>query len=524
MQTLLGDEFPAFAASYEKPLRKALRVNPLRGTVPEALADLRAAFPSLDFAPVPWCGTGFYYTDSDTERPGRHPYHEAGLYYIQEPSAMAVAAFSGVQPGERVLDLCAAPGGKTTALAGAMRGEGILVANEIDPVRAKALSQNVERMGIRNALVTNMNPQALAAHFPAFFDRIIADAPCSGEGMFRKEEAARTGWSEDNIRLCAARQDGILDAAADMLTPGGTLVYSTCTFAPEEDEGSIARFLARHAEFHVTPVSGAAEQPFRAGHAEWCSFGNECSGGRCDPGEKPLSEESTSFAEAADKNTAAAEVENAVRLWPHCLDGEGHFLCVMKKDGVRTPRVLAEKVRTADKAALTLLHRFLIETLEYTREPLSEQAGAADPSGIDSENAGAHSSRVTQLCAQELDRRVVRFGDELYLLPAEISLDGLKVLRAGLDLGSVKKERFEPAHALALALPPEAVKSRIAFQPDDPRLIGYLKGNTIVPDPVICTDLHGWTLVCAGRYGLGWAKAAGGVLKNHYPKGIRWMY
>lgn len=184
--------------------------------------------------PVPWEENGFYYTQ---DGPGRHPYHEAGVYYIQEPSAMAPAVFLGVQPGERVLDLCAAPGGKTTQIAGKMQGRGLLVSNEINPQRAKILSENVERLGIRNALVLNETPERLAQVFPGCFDRILVDAPCSGEGMFRKNENAGEEWSLENVEQCARRQDGILDCAVTMLRPGGRLVYSTCTFAPRRTRG-----------------------------------------------------------------------------------------------------------------------------------------------------------------------------------------------------------------------------------------------------------------------------------------------
>lgn len=187
---------------------------------------------------VPWAEHGYYYTAQDT--PGKHPYHEAGVYYIQEPSAMAPAAYLTRQmadgAGERILDLCAAPGGKSTQIAAAMAGRGILISNEIHPARAKILSENIERMGIANAVVTNETPQRLAEHFSEYFTRIMVDAPCSGEGMFRKNEEACEQWSTQNVELCADRQDEILDCAASMLAGGGRLVYSTCTFAPAEDE------------------------------------------------------------------------------------------------------------------------------------------------------------------------------------------------------------------------------------------------------------------------------------------------
>ena len=255
MHRLLGAEYPAFLASYDKPRRPALRVNPLRlDGIPDGV---RALLPFLAER-VPFTADGWYYPDDPALRPGRHPYHEAGLYYIQEASAMIPAALCPPRPGERVLDLCAAPGGKATQLAGALRGQGLLVANEIHPGRAAVLSGNIERMGIPNALVLNMEPQALAERFPGFFDRIVVDAPCSGEGMFRKEPQAVQMWSPENIALCAARQAEILRAAARMLAPGGTIVYSTCTFAPEEDEGSVLTFLREHPDFDTVMTDASA--------------------------------------------------------------------------------------------------------------------------------------------------------------------------------------------------------------------------------------------------------------------------
>ncbi|CAM5193217.1 NOL1/NOP2/sun family putative RNA methylase OS=Ureibacillus acetophenoni OX=614649 GN=SAMN05877842_10619 PE=3 SV=1 [Ureibacillus acetophenoni] len=226
MKNLLQDEFEAIIQSYDDEKSHALRVNTLKIDIDEFLHKN-----PFTLERIPWVETGFFYTHND--RPGKHPYHESGLYYIQEPSAMAVGEFVDPKPGERVLDLCAAPGGKTTHLASKMKGEGFLLSNEIHPARAKILSQNVERMGIKNTVVTNETPERLAERFPSFFDRILVDAPCSGEGMFRKDEEAREHWSLENVEICASRQIDILKSAATMLKPGGRLVYSTCTFSPE---------------------------------------------------------------------------------------------------------------------------------------------------------------------------------------------------------------------------------------------------------------------------------------------------
>lgn len=275
MEAQLGSEYPAFLESLERPRAVALRFNPMKGE--------RPVLPFVG-APVPWEPEGFYY-DPET-RPGLHVYHEAGVYYLQEASAMAPVALLDPKPGERVCDLCAAPGGKTTQIAGRMLGQGFLVCNEINPKRAKILSRNIERMGVANALVTNEHPETLASRFPGFFDRVLVDTPCSGEGMFRKEEAAVTDWSQETVQMCARRQREILDSAARLVRPGGRLVYSTCTFAPEEDEETVAAFLEAHPEFAPEPVE-----------APWFVPGENAS----------------------------------YRMWPHKLLGEGHFAAVLRK-------------------------------------------------------------------------------------------------------------------------------------------------------------------------------------------------
>ena len=273
----LGDEYDAFLSSLERPRAVALRFNPLKGD--------RPALPFVG-KPVPWESDGFYYDPNS--RPGLHVFHEAGVYYLQEASAMAPVYLLDPQPGERVCDLCAAPGGKTTQIAGRMMGKGFLLCNEINPKRAKILSRNIERMAVPNALVTNEHPANLAQRFPGSFDKVLIDAPCSGEGMFRKEEAAVTDWSVETVEMCARRQAEILHSGAQMVRPGGRLVYSTCTFAPEEDELAVAAFLESHPDFEPEVIE-----------APWFV-----------PGEN-----------------------GSHRMWPHKLLGEGHFAAVFRKKG-----------------------------------------------------------------------------------------------------------------------------------------------------------------------------------------------
>ena len=357
---------------------------------------------------------------------------------------MTPANILPVNPGDKVLDLCAAPGGKSTQLGDMLEGQGLLVANEINPKRAKILSRNIERMGISNALVLNMHPRDLEQRFAGFFDRILVDAPCSGEGMFRKEEAAVTDWSPETVKMCAARQSEILDSAANMLRPGGYLCYSTCTFAPEEDEGAIGAFLQRHPDFHVVE----ADMPWLApGRPEWAEQPNP-------------------------------ELRYTFRLWPHLLSGEGHFAALLKKDGDAAP---AELPKPAEIKIPAELMEFL-DRMDVTL-----------PEG-----------------------RLISFGPSIYLCPADMpELKGLKVLRPGLELGQAKKGRFEPAHALALWLGTAAVTENLSAT--DPRVLDYLQGQ------VIPGTANGWTLITVDGLSLGWAKGSGGQLKNHFPKGLRWM-
>ena len=419
MEAQLGSEYPAFLESLERPRAVALRFNPMKGE--------RPVLPFVG-APVPWEPEGFYY-DPET-RPGLHVYHEAGVYYLQEASAMAPVALLDPKPGERVCDLCAAPGGKTTQIAGRMLGQGFLVCNEINPKRAKILSRNIERMGVANALVTNEHPETLASRFPGFFDRVLVDAPCSGEGMFRKEEAAVTDWSQETVQMCARRQREILDSAARLVRPGGRLVYSTCTFAPEEDEETVAAFLEAHPEFTPEPVE-----------APWFVPGENAS----------------------------------YRMWPHKLLGEGHFAAVFRKTQGESGEVPACPGGKCPKAW----------------ESFAKELDITLPEG-----------------------KAVSFGQSLYWAPMELpELNRLKVLRPGLELGTERKGRFEPAHALALWLKTCAVAE--SFPPESPEMKAYLHGD------VVPSGKKGWCLVQAGGYAIGWGKGDGSVLKNHYPKGLR---
>lgn len=481
MKKMLGDEYEAFLAAYDRINTPALRLNPMKMT------DRDTPLLSCMGDPVPWAALGYYYRADDELRPGKHPYHEAGAYYIQEASAMIPASLCPPIPGERVLDLCAAPGGKTTQLAAALLGEGLLVANEIHPQRAAILSQNVERMGIPNAVVTNHAPHELVPYFSAFFDKIVVDAPCSGEGMFRKEEQAVEMWSRDNVNLCAVRQKEILESAAKMLSPDGYLTYSTCTFAPEENEGVILHFLKTHPEFEVVEpknpavLAAMAEGLIDCGNPEWVSGGEE-------------------YGKALRKT---------VRLFPHHADGEGHFAALLHK--------------TANASVSNIVP-------SATFGNNTEKRGKEKKKGREKEQGRGQLSPekayklfeqfFTPITEERLTGVPCLFGEQLYLCPPQIPVPpkGLRILRQGLHLGTIANgERFEPSHALALALNTTAAKQ--TFSVDFEAALSYLRGN-VLP----CGDEKGWYLVIFDGFPLGWGKASGGVMKNHYPKGLRKNY
>jgi 16S rRNA C967 or C1407 C5-methylase (RsmB/RsmF family)/NOL1/NOP2/fmu family ribosome biogenesis protein len=447
MARMLSTQFPLFLDSYTQNPWQALRfasekTAPLQGKLPEALI------------PVPWESGAYYYPA--TMQPGKHPYHAAGVYYIQEPSAMYPVTQLDVHEGERILDLCSAPGGKAVQIATRMNGRGLLVCNEIHPLRAKILDENIERMGIGCAIVMNETPERLANRFPSFFDKILVDAPCSGEGMFRKMPQAALQWSPDLVTLCADRQDEILCHAAKMLAPGGRLVYSTCTFAPQENEGTIHRFLQTHTEFTLQKPNLFAGM--QTGLDAWDGESWEV-------------------------------CKNTVRLLPHRLNGEGHFVAVMQKEGVLEDRWESKKTKTR-----AILSR---EQREF------------------------FNSFCKKTVTQEITGDFLLFGDHLYLTPSpQISLKGLKVLRPGLHIGTFQKNRFEPSHALALASTHTTVRQVYRIASEDMRIHEYLSGEALSlqqGEP----DIEGWCLLTVDDFSIGWVKGSRRILKNHYPKGLR---
>lgn len=411
MRIQLGDGFHSYLEAMEQPPRSALRVNTLK-TTPEKLLSLLGQ----KFFPVSGTDDGFLVPAGF--RPGADPFHAAGLYYMQEASAQMPARLPEIRTGFTVLDLCAAPGGKSTQLAARMAGTGVLVANEYSYSRASSLISNIERMGVTNAIVTSMDTGPLCERLAGRFDVVLCDAPCAGEGMFRKNPQAITEWSPEYVLSCAVRERAILNNAAMAVKPGGRLVYSTCSFSPAEDEETAALFLKEHPDFLL---------------------------------------------------------EQTEKLYPHTSNGEGQYMACFIRKGECVPS-----------------------------KPLAGK------------NAPCASWEAFRKGCPEVSGRILRLPDgrvfSLPLLP--FSLDGLKVLRAGLLLGEDKGTRFIPSHALAMAAP---VSPLLRTEPlDEQEAVRYLFGETIPR-----TSEKGWCVVTFRGYALGLAKSDGSILKNHYPNGLR---
>ncbi len=450
MQAQLGAEYADFLSSYDQPPDVGLRVNTLKLSP----SDFERLTPD-PLTPIPWCPAG--YVVATEERPGKHPYHAAGLYYLQDPAAQAVAELLAPRPGERVLDLSAAPGGKSTHIAALMQNQGLLVANDVHPKRVRDLAKNIERWGARNVVITQALPRQMAVHFGAYFDRVLVDAPCSGEGMFRKDPAARGEWRPKSVESCALRQDAILAEAAELVRPGGWLAYSTCTFAPDENEGTLARFLEARPDFALAAVPQFPG--FEAGHPEWL----------------------------ADAGPGLG-LERAVRLWPHKTPGEGHFIALLQR---------MEDAAKIDAFPVV----FPVPGLPVeTQRDFSEFTESA-------------------LNWQPPRERLALLGSHVYLLPEGLpDLRGLSVIHWGWWLGTAKKNRFEPSHALAMGLRVDDVCQTLPLAADDPTLLRYLRGEVLA-----CEGLNGWVLVAVDDFPLGWGKRVQGRLKSHLPSWLRRM-
>ncbi len=478
-RALLGPRYEQLYASPTDRAARGVTVSALR-TDPASFA----AGAGLALRPSPFCAAGFLVEEPDF-KPGRHPWHHAGVFYSQEPSAASAAPLLGAEPGMRVLDLCAAPGGKSSQLAAALGRRGLLVANEYVPARADILKGNLERMGVANAVVLNESPARIAAALPAFFDRILVDAPCSGEGMFRKEPEAARQHSAALVAQCAALGASILDSAAEALAPGGELLYSTCTFAPEEDEGQVAAFLARHPDFALADVMERAFAPFGS------------------PGE------------ANRTGGAPLDVSLVRRIWP-CQGGEGHFMARLVKAGT-----LSFEGRAAEEATWLARQQ---RAAEKPRRPAKSAPGKTvrgrRPAAPETASAVQCLEAWRAFAAASFpalaDAPALVLGESVLLAPAFPPQTGLHILRAGVLAGTVQKGRFVPAHHLFTAYGALCANAEPLTR-DDPRCAAYLAGQEIEA----ATAREGWCCVTVDGFPLGGGKVSGGRIKNHYPKALR---
>ena len=469
MEEMLKEEFPAFLESYQAPRQFGLRINTKKISTEKFLE-----ISPFHLTPIPWIENGFFYGSED--RPSRHPYYQAGLYYLQEPSAMTPASRLPVVPGERVLDLCAAPGGKATELGSRLKGRGLLVANDISSSRAKALMRNLELWGIENSLVTTETPKRLSQVFPEYFHKILIDAPCSGEGMFRKDPDVAKTWDSSRPAYFSSQQKEIVARGISMLRPGGMLLYSTCTFSPQENEGVISFILENFPQMELLDIPGY--RGFSKGCPQW---------GNGDP-----------------------RLEKCVRIFPHHMEGEGHFLALLTKKEEGNPGLTLENTRDIFQSPAPSRSR-------------KEKGGPQKTSGLD---------KASRILLEEFFREVSLPLDtsrlevrnaHVYALPGAgpESVKGLKFLRWGLYLGELKKNRFEPSQAFALALHKGDVKSILSLPASDQRLARYLHGETLPVSPGEAAREKGWHLLCVEGYPLGFGKLVGQTLKNKYPAGWR---
>ena len=479
MRLLLQEEYDRYLQCFEEPRHYGLRVN----TNKISAEEFRKISP-WPLTPVPWIPNGFYY-DGDRVQPAKHPYYFAGLYYLQEPSAMTPASRLPVEPGDCVLDVCAAPGGKATELGAKLHGTGMLVANDISNSRARGLLKNLELLGIGNVLVTSEEPGKLVPHFTEFFDKILIDAPCSGEGMFRKEKKMIKAWEEHGPEFFSKLQRSIVVQAAAMLRLGGMLLYSTCTFDPQENERIIEYLMSQCPEFEICEMEG---------YEGFC------------PGRPEFTE------------SQCPELRKTVRIFPHKMQGEGHFIALLRK---KAP--WEDHAGSAGKAFASEMG---------ARDPHAERTGRGAASGAAGRSGTAGKRKLPEELEEflgslrlELDRRRLEIREErVYYMPEGMpELRGIRFLRSGLLLGELKKNRFEPGQALAMYLKKEDYGNILDLSAEDERVIRYLKGETLDVEDLVSPREKGWYLVCVDGYPLGFGKLASQVLKNKYLPGWRWM-
>lgn len=432
MKVYLGDEYDAFLKSYEADRFYGIKVNTLKISVEE----FKKISP-FKLKEVPWCKDGFYYDPNESNlKPSKHPYYHAGLYYIQEPSAMSPAEELAAKGHDKILDLCASPGGKTIQIAGDMQNKGLIVTNDISTGRIKALVKNIELYGIKNAYVVNEDQFKLSSKLYGYFDKILIDAPCSGEGMFRKDPNALKAWSSHSVDVCVEKQTSIMSVITDALKNGGELVYSTCTFSREENEDIIESFISENNNFKKIAMNDNKEFDVKLGYS---------------------------------------------RLWPHKLDGEGHFIAHIKDVNLISD---IENNYVKNNNAPEEIKEFIKENLTI-----------------------------------DLEGRYERIKDKIYILPeVEIDIKGLRVARSGWYIGELVRGKFKPSQAFAMGLDIKHAKRTINLSSDSVEVIKYLKCETIS-----CEGEDGLNLICVDSYPIGWGKFKSGMLKNMYPAAWRMM-
>lgn len=449
MKKMLGNDYNNFLNSYNKQNFFSLRLNPLKDTL-----KILNHFTE----PVPWAKYGFYYNDN--LKPGKSIFHDTGLYYIQEASAMSVAEILAPSENDTVLDLCAAPGGKSTQIATLMNNKGLLVSNEIISKRATILADNIARLGITNTVVLNESPESIANKFQNYFDKILVDAPCSGEGMFRKNPEAISEWSEENVKMCQERQLNILNTIKDCLKPNGTLVYSTCTFSPEEDEQVIEQFLLENPEFTLAEI------------------------------------DHTYFSKGIISNTKHnfKNIEKTVRIFPHITNGEGHYIAKMIKNGNSFDTITTKPLKSnIDKKSLEILNKFLNDcSINLTQGILL--------------NFNNHLYLAPQN-TPNLDKLKIQMAG-LYL--GEIDKNKIFIPSHNLALA------LKPVNTL-FNTPYNQPTTTKYIELNENQLRNYINGLTIDTD----TNLTGWTLITYNNNSVGWGKIVNNTIKNHYPKYLR---
>lgn len=450
MKRILGEEYGAYKDSMKEKRKFGLRVN----TAKISIAEFQRIAP-FPLTPIPYIDNGFFY-DGDNVQPAKHPYYFAGLYYLQDPSAMTPASRLPIEKGDVVLDLCAAPGGKATELAAKLQGTGLLVANDISAKRAKALLKNIELFGVENSFIVTEYPQKLQSAFTGFFDKILIDAPCSGEGMFRKEPSMVKAWEQNGPEFYAALQEDILKQALPMLKPGGMLLYSTCTFSPLEDEGTVEKILNMDEQMELLEMEGY--EGFAEGNPAFIDSDRE-------------------------------EIKKCVRIFPHRMEGEGHFLALFQKKQEEE------------------------ETISLCEEVCR---------GIKGEERQLWEEFALHFHREFENTRLECKNGMLYYMPKELPvMRGIRFLRSGLFLGEMKKKRFEPSQSLAMALKREEYDDCLDLSVEDDRVFRYLKGETLSLTEEERQKTDGWQLVCVDGYPLGWGKKTKGTLKNKYHSGWR---